>query len=58
MEEYKRTQENAFEVNCGIHGFQQTWLIFQWYYYRTGVGAEIDLIIEPAKEILLIEIKF
>ncbi|MDA7757801.1 DUF4143 domain-containing protein [Opitutales bacterium] len=58
MEEYKRTQENAFEVNCAIQGFQQTGLIFQPYYYRTGAGAEIDLIIESAKGILPIEIKF
>ena len=56
MEEYKRTQENAFEVNCAIQGFQQTGLIFQPYYYRTGAGAEIDLIIESAKGILPIEI--
>lgn len=33
-------------------------LPFQTYYYRTGTGAEIDLIIESAKGILPIEIKF
>ena len=38
--------------------FQQTGLIFQPYYYRTGAGAEIDLIIECSKGILPIEIKF
>jgi len=31
---------------------------FQPYYYRTGAGAEIDLIIESSKGILPIEIKF
>ena len=41
-----------------IQGFQQTGLIFQPYYYRTGAGAEIDLIIESSKSILPIEIKF
>ena len=41
-----------------IQGFQQTGLIFQPYYYRTGAGAEIDLIIESSKGILPIEIKF
>ena len=40
-----------------IQGFQQTGLIFQPYYYRTGAGAEIDLIIESSKGILPIEIK-
>ena len=41
-----------------IQGFQQTGLTFDPYYYRTGAGAEIDLIIESAKGILPIEIKF
>ena len=41
-----------------IQGFQQTGLIFQPYYYRTGAGAEIDLIIESSKGTLPIEIKF
>ena len=41
-----------------IQGFQQTGLIFQPYYYRTGAGAEIDLIIESSRGILPIEIKF
>jgi len=31
---------------------------FQPYYYRTGAGAEIDLIIESTKVILSIEIQF
>jgi predicted AAA+ superfamily ATPase len=33
-------------------------LFFQPYYYQTGAGAEIDLIIESSKGILPIEIKF
>ena len=41
-----------------IQGFQQSGLSFDSYYYRTGAGAEIDLIIESAKGILPIEIKF
>ena len=41
-----------------IQGFQQSGLSFDPYYYRTGAGAEIDLIIESAKGILPIEIKF
>jgi predicted AAA+ superfamily ATPase len=41
-----------------IQGFQQTGLIFQPYYYRTGAGAEIDLIIESSNGILPIKIKF
>ena len=36
----------------------KTGLIFQPYYYRTGAGVEIDLIIECSKGILPIEIKF
>ena len=39
-------------------GFQQTGQIFQPYYYRTGAGAEINLIIESSEGILPIEIKF
>ena len=31
---------------------------FQPYYYQTGAGAEIDLIIESAKGMLPIERKF
>ena len=41
-----------------IQGFQQSGLSFDPYYYRTGARAEIDLIIESAKGILPIEIKF
>ena len=33
-------------------------MTFQPYYYQTGVGADNDLIIESAKGILPIEIKF
>jgi uncharacterized protein len=49
---------NVFEVICLIQEFQQTGLIFQPYYYRTGAGAEIDRIIESSKGFLPIEIKF
>ena len=41
-----------------IQGFHQSGLTFDPYYYRTGAGAEIDLIIESAKGILPIKIKF
>ena len=49
---------NAFEILYLIQEFQQTDLIFKPYYYRTSAVAEIDLIIESAKGILPIEIKF
>ena len=52
-------QENAFEINCVNEDFNKPdWSSNRMYYYRTGTGVGIDLIIEYYKWIMPIEIKF